>query len=234
MSSSLLEKMRIEKIQNLERLVQYFITICCFHYYYQHYLKGFYLGDGAGVGKGRQIAGCIYENFRTRELTKHVWLSASSDLINDARRDLSDIGLSEDELRCVDIKQLGYEKRDWKDLDNCILFVTYTSLVNKSAKLKVTRFERLIAWLGDNFEGLLIFDEGHKAKNLIFKESAKTTGRTLLHGGIELTGTQAGQAVFRLQDKLPRARILYASATGVTEVLITYYYYYHYYHNYCY
>ena len=25
---------------------------------------GFFLGDGAGVGKGRQIAGCIHEHFK--------------------------------------------------------------------------------------------------------------------------------------------------------------------------
>jgi len=48
---------------------------------------GFFLGDGAGVGKGRQLAGIIYENWLNGR-KKHIWLSASSDLSFDARRDL--------------------------------------------------------------------------------------------------------------------------------------------------
>ena len=37
------------------------------------------LGDGAGMGKGRQIAGLIYHNVRQGR-TKHIWFSASQDL----------------------------------------------------------------------------------------------------------------------------------------------------------
>lgn len=49
------------------------------------------IGDGAGVGKGRTVAGVIFENFRHgRE--KAIWLSVSTDLKTDAERDLSDIG----------------------------------------------------------------------------------------------------------------------------------------------
>jgi hypothetical protein len=48
---------------------------------------GFFLGDGAGVGKGRQLAGIILENWLHGRM-KHVWFSVSSDLRLDARRDL--------------------------------------------------------------------------------------------------------------------------------------------------
>ena len=37
---------------------------------------GFFLADGTGVGKGRQIAGIIYDNY-SRGRTKHVWISIS-------------------------------------------------------------------------------------------------------------------------------------------------------------
>ena len=57
--------------------------------------KGFYLGDGAGVGKGRQVAGLLLENVKARGLTKHVWISASADLIIDAKRDLEDLGITD-------------------------------------------------------------------------------------------------------------------------------------------
>ena len=52
---------------------------------------GFFLGDGVGLGKGRQLAGLLLENHR-RGRRRHVWLSVSADLAEDARRDLGDIG----------------------------------------------------------------------------------------------------------------------------------------------
>ena len=48
-------------------------------------------GDGAGVGKGRTIAGIIYENW-LRGRKRSLWVSVSSDLKFDSERDLSDIG----------------------------------------------------------------------------------------------------------------------------------------------
>lgn len=40
---------------------------------------GFMLGDGAGMGKGRTLAGFVVENI-ARGRKKHVWVSVSSDL----------------------------------------------------------------------------------------------------------------------------------------------------------
>ena len=53
---------------------------------------GFFLGDGAGVGKGRQLAGIILDNL-SRGRTRHVWFSSSADLRHDAERDLKDLGV---------------------------------------------------------------------------------------------------------------------------------------------
>ena len=47
---------------------------------------------GAGMGKGRQIAGLIFNNIRGNKTDKHIRLSASADLADDARRDFDDIG----------------------------------------------------------------------------------------------------------------------------------------------
>lgn len=55
--------------------------------------SGFLIGDGAGVGKGRTIAGIIYENYLLGR-KKALWLSVSNDLKYDAQRDFSDIGAS--------------------------------------------------------------------------------------------------------------------------------------------
>lgn len=53
--------------------------------------QGFFLGDGAGVGKGRQISAIILDN-HVRGRPKHVWISSSTDLYQDAVRDLRDLG----------------------------------------------------------------------------------------------------------------------------------------------
>lgn len=50
-----------------------------------------FIGDGAGVGKGRTIAGIIFENY-LRGRKKAIWISVSNDLKYDAERDLRDIG----------------------------------------------------------------------------------------------------------------------------------------------
>lgn len=52
---------------------------------------GFLIGDGAGVGKGRTIAGIIYENYLLSR-KRALWFSVSNDLKYDAERDLRDIG----------------------------------------------------------------------------------------------------------------------------------------------
>lgn len=54
---------------------------------------GFLIGDGAGVGKGRTIAGLILENYLCGR-KKSVWISISNDLVEDAKRDLNDIAAS--------------------------------------------------------------------------------------------------------------------------------------------
>lgn len=58
-------------------------------------------------------------------------------------------------------------------------------------------------WCGDDFEGVIVFDEGHAAKNL---QPGKSSSSSL-----------TGQRVFDLQEQLPKARIVYVSATGATE-----------------
>ena len=53
---------------------------------------GFYLADGTGVGKGRQVAAIALELLRTGKCTRGLWFSVSADLRNDAERDFRDLG----------------------------------------------------------------------------------------------------------------------------------------------
>ena len=159
---------------------------------------GFFLGDGAGVGKGRQLAGLILENFQQGR-KKAVWLSASADLHIDARRDLDDVGLTT--FRHHVLKDQSYDRLPFS---TGLLFTTYSSLVAKSSTKKKTRLDQIVEWLGKDWDGLLLFDECHKAKNLYV-------------AGTSAKPTKTGQAVFDIQKLLPRARVVYCSATGVSE-----------------
>src|SRR6185437_6924355 len=53
--------------------------------------RGFFIGDGTGVGKGREKAGIIADNM-AQGSGKHIWISESQALVNDAKRDWAGIG----------------------------------------------------------------------------------------------------------------------------------------------
>ena len=87
--------------------------------------SGFFMGDGAGVGKGRQQAAIIFHNF-LHGRKKAIWLSVSADLIEDARRDIADIGASEF-VQCHSLKAHKIGQRLL--IDSGIIFATYSLLV---------------------------------------------------------------------------------------------------------
>uniref|UniRef100_J3MRB3 PHD-type domain-containing protein n=1 Tax=Oryza brachyantha TaxID=4533 RepID=J3MRB3_ORYBR len=162
---------------------------------------GFFIGDGAGVGKGRTIAGLIWENWKQGR-HKALWISIGSDLKYDARRDLDDVGAKYVEVHALN--KLPYSKIESKavGIANGVIFVTYSSLIASSEKGR-SRLQQLIEWCGSEFDGLLVFDECHKAKNLIPEAGSQPT--------------RTGKAVLEIQEMLPEARVVYCSATGASE-----------------
>lgn len=60
----------------------------------------FITGDGAGVGKGRTIAGIIFENY-LKGRKKALWISVSNDLKYDAARDFKDIGANKIKIHAL-------------------------------------------------------------------------------------------------------------------------------------
>ncbi|XP_024532194.1 protein FORGETTER 1 [Selaginella moellendorffii] len=162
---------------------------------------GFFVGDGAGVGKGRTVAGLIWENWK-HDRHKALWISVGSDLKFDARRDLDDIGATSIEVHALN--KLPYGKLDSKAIGvkEGVIFLTYNSLIASSEKGR-SRLQQLIQWCGPDFDGLITFDECHKAKNLIPDSGTHAT--------------RTGEAVVEIQKRLPEARIVYCSATGASE-----------------
>ena len=120
---------------------------------------GFLLGDGAGVWKGRQIAGLVYENF-IRGRTKAVWLSASADLSYDAQRDFNDIGASK--IPVLNLGAYTYSPIAQR-MPAGVVFCTYSCLISSQKSTGKSRLTQLVAYCGGNdFDGILVFDECHK------------------------------------------------------------------------
>src|SRR3546814_4719961 len=55
------------------------------------YRKGYFLGDGTGAGKGRQVAACILDNW-LQGRRRNIWVSKNEPLLEVARRDWTAIG----------------------------------------------------------------------------------------------------------------------------------------------
>ena len=71
-----------------------------------------------------------------------------------------------------------------------------------------SRVEQLVRWLGKDFDGVIAFDEAHQAGNAVATRGVRGMKKP----------SQQGIAVVDLQQALPKARIVYVSATGATEV----------------
>ncbi|WP_420607396.1 strawberry notch-like NTP hydrolase domain-containing protein [Novosphingopyxis sp.] len=165
------------------------------------YRQGFFLGDGTGAGKGRQISAVIMDRWLAGEC-RHIWITKNETLIEDARRDWEALGGLP-----MDIQSLG----SWKlgtpvGIANGILFVTYPTL--RSGRMEDTRLGQILAWAGEGFEGVIAFDESHAMANAL--GSNGTRGK--------VKGSEQGLAGLLLQNHLPRARVLYASATGASDI----------------
>ncbi|WP_408589352.1 strawberry notch-like NTP hydrolase domain-containing protein [Novosphingobium sp.] len=162
---------------------------------------GYFLGDGTGAGKGRQVASVILDRW-VQGGRRHIWISKNEALLEDARRDWSALGGLP-----IDIQPLA----TWKlgspvTMQEGILFVTYPTL--RSGRADATRLDQILAWAGDDFDGVIVFDEAHAMANAAGGEGSR--GKT--------KGSEQGVAGVRLQNLLPRARVLYASATGASDV----------------
>lgn len=167
--------------------------------------KGYFIGDGTGVGKGRQISGIILDNFRQGR-TKALWISKGQNLFGDAQRDWADIGGKKE-----DVFSLSKTKADEKvKAPKGIMFTTYDTLANKSKTTKKTRLDQIVEWLGPDFDGVIAFDEAHTMGNLLGKGGGKF--------GRGAGPAQRAIAGAELQKRLPKARVVYVSATMATDV----------------
>jgi NTP hydrolase family protein/strawberry notch-like protein/inorganic pyrophosphatase-like protein len=166
--------------------------------------KGFFIGDGTGVGKGREIAGVLMDNWK-KGRKKGVWITEKAALFEDAQRDVTGIGWDKNLVFPWFKIKSGVDIRSKEG----ILFGTYDTL--KSAPQKegaIPRIDQLINWLGKDFDGVIALDESHNMGNAIAMRGLRGT----------IQPSAKALAGVALQKALPNARILYVSATGATEV----------------
>ncbi len=178
--------------------------------------RGWFLGDGTGAGKGRQAAGILLDNW-LKGRRRHVWISKSETLIEDAQRDWAALG--QEKLLITPLSR--FRKGKPIKLDEGILFVTFATLRTDEREGKRSRVQQIVDWLGQEagsgetaagsakgFDGVIIFDEGHAMANAAGGKSDRG----------EKSASQQGRAGLRLQRALPEARVVYVSATGASEV----------------
>lgn len=225
------------------------------------YRRGYFIGDGTGVGKGREVAGIILDNWGQGR-TKAIWVSEKKTLMQDAKRDWG--GLKQNKKLIFDLGSV--RTGETVTAKQGIAFVTYDTLkggmsdqqaiaqgnlvrrqkvsvngqsgavqkITKGKSPQVTvkldngdtitvdrsevtaleemavksRVDQLVEWFGEDFDGVIAFDEAHNMGNATSVKGSR---------GLK-TAAQKALAGLELQKRLPNARVVYVSATGATEV----------------
>jgi P-loop containing NTP hydrolase pore-1 len=165
--------------------------------------RGWFLGDGTGAGKGRQVAGILLYNW-LKGRRRAVWISKSDKLIDDAQRDWS--ALCQERLLITPLSR--FRPASPIRLEQGILFTTYATLRSDGREEKLSRVQQIVDWLGRDFDGVIVFDESHAMQNAAGEKSERG----------ERAPSLQGRAGLRLQHALPNARVVYVSATGATTV----------------
>jgi hypothetical protein len=192
--------------------------------------RGWFLGDGTGCGKGRQVAGIILDNW-LQGRRRAIWISKSDKLLEDAQRDWSALGQERLLVQPLSRYRQGAPIR----LAEGILFTTYATLRSQEREGKKSRIAQILDWVGQeagkaegltgtkedsagradgptgtkkSFDGVIIFDEAHAMANAAGGKSERG----------DVAPSQQGRAGLRLQHALPDARVVYVSATGATAV----------------
>ncbi|PZV38853.1 strawberry notch family protein [Mesorhizobium kowhaii] len=192
--------------------------------------RGWFLGDGTGCGKGRQVAGIILDNW-LQGRRRAIWISKSDKLLEDAQRDWAALGQEKLLVQPLSRYRQGTPIR----LAEGILFTTYATLRSQEREGKKSRIAQILDWVGQearrnesptgagenlaaraegpcgtnrSFDGVIVFDEAHAMANAAGGKSERG----------DVAPSQQGRAGLRLQHALPDARVVYVSATGATAV----------------
>jgi hypothetical protein len=130
--------------------------------------RGWFLGDDAGAGKNRQVAGILLDNW-LKGRRRALWVSKSDKLIEDAQRDWSALGQERLLITPLGRFRQGTPIR----LDQGILFATYATLRSDAREEKLSRVQQIVEWLGRDFDGMIVFDESYAMQNAAGEKSER-------------------------------------------------------------
>jgi hypothetical protein len=165
---------------------------------------GIYLADGTGAGKTNELLGVALDNrLRGRLCTI---------LVLEKKRHLKGFveawaGFGQDPSEVVCLWDLRPDQPI--SLRRGILVVTYNMLRDATVDAGHVRVAQIAAWAGPDFEGPMLFDEAQCMRNAAGDED---------RSGKKSQVSMQGLGGVALQDALPGARVVYASATGATDV----------------
>ncbi len=162
---------------------------------------GFYLADGTGAGKTNSLIGIILDNWNQGR-RRHVVVGEKKRHMAGFSKAMQMLGMNTELLISLDDYRPGTDlvRREG------VLFVTYALLRQIDEHGHFGRVKQILDWAGAQFDGVLAFDESQNMRNL----ALNTDGRWAA------SAAQQAVAGRELQDKLWDARVVYASATGLT------------------
>jgi hypothetical protein len=169
----------------------------------KYHRQGYYCGHNTGLGKSRIIALLILANW-CEGRKKAVWVSKNEDLVEDARSEWQAIGGNAAQV--VPISKFDRHKPIL--MSQGILFVTYGTLGSAAKGTAKSRVAQIVEWLGEDWDGVLCFDESHLMSNASGEQSERGPRNASAQA---LAGTN-------LVNLLPNARVTYLSATGAAKV----------------
>jgi P-loop containing NTP hydrolase pore-1/C-terminal domain on Strawberry notch homologue len=169
----------------------------------KHHRMGYFVGANTGMGKSRIIALLILANW-CEGRKKAVWVSKNDTLLPLAQANWMAVGGSLAQVVLLS----KFAQDEPIRLSEGILFVTYGTLRSPAKGNKKSRVAQIIEWLGEDWDGVLSFDESHLMSNA----SGETSDR-----GVTNASAQA-LAGCDLVNRLPNARVTYLSATGAAKV----------------
>lgn len=164
---------------------------------------GFVLADGTGAGKTNSCLGVILDNI-LRGRTKAI-------IVLEKRRHAPGFISTWKKMNRAEREFIMHwdapEGQKIPDRPG-ILLTTYSLLRQSDSHNTLVRLPQIINWAGSDFDGALIFDEAQNMRNAAGSLALDNKSETSAQG---LAGLQ-------IQELLPEARVVYASATAFSDV----------------
>jgi predicted RNA methylase len=171
----------------------------------QEIAGGILIGHGTGFGKGCTINAALLADMIDGN-PLHLYFSENQDLYEDLIRDWSNIA---GEQHAAAVHNLSnFSANDKLSMPAGIIYSTYSTMRMAERQTTRSRVQQLVESLGDNFSGIIVFDECHNLSNAIGKKGDRSN-----------TGaSQQGLAALAIQEAFPKAKIIYVSATCASSV----------------